>query len=96
MVTAEEIKNIFENKVSYKTRNIDHTFVAIKLLREKIPYDVCKSVIGSAEHDVVYLVDLNTAIPYLSLEDLEILADCNVCIECAVCIYEDSYFYLFV
>jgi hypothetical protein len=61
--------------------NIDHDVVAISLLRERIPYEECKSIISAAEHDVIYLCDVDKALPYLTPEDLEILADCNMWVD---------------
>jgi hypothetical protein len=82
MVTREQIEEAFgDNRSAFKTKNVDHDFIAISLLRERIPYEVCKSIIGGAEHDVIYLCDVNEAIPYLTEEDLFILADCNCWIE---------------
>ena len=81
MITREQIESAFSNKNPFKTKNIDHDFVAIKLLRDRIPYDVCKSIIGGAGHEVLYLCDVEDALPYLSEEDLEVLADCNVWVD---------------
>lgn len=82
MITREQIEVAFgDDRKAFQTQNIDHDLKAISLLRERIPYDVCKSIIGSVEHDVIYLCDLEEAMPYLSEEDLDILADCNVWVE---------------
>lgn len=82
MITREQIEIAFGNdRNAFKTKNVDHDVVAITLLRERIPYEVCKGIIGGAAHDVVYLCDLEDAIPYLSNEDLDILADCNVWVD---------------
>lgn len=79
MITREQIEEAFgDNRNAFKTKNIDHDIVAILLLRERIPYEECKSIIGGAEHDVLYLCDVDKALPYLTAEDLEILADCNM------------------
>ena len=61
--------------------NEDHDCIAISLLRDKIPYEVCKNIIGGAGHDVLYLCDVEEALPYLNEEDLAILADCNVWVD---------------
>ena len=82
MITLEQIEVAFgDSRNSFKTKDIDHAFVAISLLRERIPYDVCKSIIGSSEHDILYLCAIDDAMPYLSEEDLAVLADCNMIIE---------------
>ena len=82
MITREQLeKALGDDKAPFKTRNIDHHVTVISLLRACIPYDVCKRIIGGAEHDVLYLCDIEKAIPYLTEEDLLILADCNCWID---------------
>jgi len=82
MITIEQINAAFgDGRKPFQTANIDHDVKAISLLRERIPYDVVKSIIGGAEHDVVYLCDVDKAIEYLSEDDLYILADCNCWID---------------
>lgn len=83
MVTREQLEEVLndEEKVNFKTKNIDYGVKAVALLRERIPYDVCKRIIAGAEHDVVYLCDIEEAIPYLTEEDLDVLADCNCWID---------------
>jgi len=83
MVTREQIETALddESKASFVTKNIDHDVKAITLLRERIPYEECKSIIGGAEHDVLYLCDVDKAIPHLTEEDLVVLADCNCWID---------------
>jgi len=80
MVTLEQINEALgdDSKNPFQTKNIDYNVTAISLLRERIPYEECKSIIGGAEHDVLYLCDVEKALPYLTEKDLEILADCNV------------------
>ena len=83
MITKEQIETALddESKVSFVTKNIDRDVKAITLLRERIPYEECKSIIGGAEHDVLYLCYVNEAIPHLTKEDLVVLADCNCWID---------------
>ena len=83
MVTIEQIEAALnsETKEAFKTRDIDHDVKAITLLRERIPYEECKSIISGAEHDVLYLCDIDKAIPYLTEDDLIILGDCNCWID---------------
>lgn len=83
MITIEQIETALdsEGKTPYKTRNIDHHVRAITLLRDRIPYEEVKSIISGAGHDVFYLCDVDKAIPYLTEEDLEVLADCNCWID---------------
>lgn len=81
MITREQIEEAFgDNRESFKTKNIDHDFVAISLLRDRIPYDKCKNIIVAAEHDSLYLCQVDKALPYLDEDDLGVLADCNVVI----------------
>lgn len=82
MVTREQIELAFgEDKEVFQIKDIDHDVRAITLLRERIPYEVCKSIINAAEHDKIYLCTLEEAMPYLSEDDLSVLADCNVWID---------------
>jgi hypothetical protein len=83
MITREQVELALgdDNKSPYKIKNVDHSITAIWLLREKIPYEVCKSIIAGAEHDSIYLCDVEKALPYLSEADLEVLADCNLCVD---------------
>lgn len=88
MVTREYIDEKFgENKdtTPFKTKGVDHDFRAIRLLRERIPYDECKRIISYAAHDIIGLADVDTAIKYISEEDVDVLLDCNVWVddECA-------------
>lgn len=82
MITREQLEEAFgDGRKAFVTKDIDHDLRAITLLRERIPYEVCKSIIGGAEHDVIYLCDVDDSLPYLNDEDLSILADCNVWID---------------
>jgi hypothetical protein len=90
MITREKIEEVLSDKSPFKTTG-DYDVIAINLLRLRIPYDSCKSIISGAEHDVIYLCDVETALPYLDETDALILANCNVGIE-----KEFECFYLFV
>lgn len=80
MITREQTEAAFgDDKEPYQTKNIDHKVTAINLLRSRIPYDECKGIIAGSEHDVLYLCDIEMALPFLDEEDLKVLADCNVC-----------------
>lgn len=83
MVTRKQIKKALDdNTESFKLlKNIDHDLYALSLLREKIPYDKYNSIIQGAEHDQIFLCDVDDALPYLTIEDLKILADCNMFID---------------
>jgi hypothetical protein len=83
MITKEQLIEALnsDSRRPFQTMNVDHDFVAISLLRNKVPYEACKNIIGAAEHDVLYLCDIDKCIDYLDVADLEILSDCNVCYE---------------
>jgi hypothetical protein len=86
MITREQIELAFgDDRNAFQTKDIDHDLRAITLLRERIPYEACKNIIVAAEHDVIYLCDLETAMPYLNEDDLNVLADCNVWVEEEYC-----------
>jgi len=79
MITLEQIQEAFgEDRNPFQKKDVDHDFIAISLLRERIPYEKCKTITQGAEHDILYLCDVDQASEYLSEEDLAILADCNV------------------
>lgn len=83
MIKREQIESALnsDSKNCYTTKNVDHDVIAVSLLRERIPYDIVKSIICAAEHDVIYLPDIEKVLPYLDKQDLIVLADCNVCID---------------
>jgi hypothetical protein len=56
----------------------DNKVVAINILRSKIPYEKCPRIIQAAEHDMVYLCDIDEAAPYLDLKDALELNDLGV------------------
>ena len=80
MITIEQLEKVLkdDDRSPFKNKGVDHDVVAISLLRERIPYDKCKSIIQGASHDVLYLCDVDEVLEYLSEDDLEVLADCNV------------------
>ena len=80
MITREKLEEIFDNDeiIAFREKDIDHTMKALTLLREKIPYDVCKSIIGCAEHDKIYLCDVDDVLEHINVEDAIILAECNM------------------
>ena len=81
MITREQLeKALGDDKNPFKNKE-DHDVKAITLLRSKIPYDICHSIIGGAEHDVLYLCDVEKVLLYLEDTDIEVLADCNVWID---------------
>lgn len=81
MITREQIEVAFgDDRKPFKTM-VDHDVAAISLLRERIPYDKVKAIISGAEHDVIYLCDLETAMPFLYEDDLDVLAECNVWVD---------------
>ncbi len=83
MITRERLIEVLtdEDRMAFQTKEIDHTMKAVSLLRERIPYKKCKSIIQGAGHDEIYLPDIDEVFPYISEEDLDILVDCNVMID---------------
>jgi hypothetical protein len=90
MITLERLTEMFndENKFPYK-ENIDHTMTALSLLRERIPYEICKRIIQSSDQDIMYLCDVNDILDYIDENDVNILMDCNFFIhedyDCLAC-----------
>jgi hypothetical protein len=83
MITREKLEEIMENASlsAYLEEKIDHKMKALMLLRERIPYEVCRGIIGAAEHDIIYLCDIDEVIPYINEDDAKILAECNLFID---------------
>jgi len=83
MITREKLEEILENdsKHPFQENNVDHKMKALTLLREKIPYNVCNCIIEAAEHDQIYLCDIDDVLPYINEEDAKVLADCNLFID---------------
>ena len=90
MVTKEQLEKFLDEDNPFKTKGIDYDVRVISLLREKIPYDRLKNIIGGANHDIIYLTEVDITCEYLNEEDLEVLSDCNCFI------YEDCCVALFV
>ena len=90
MVTVDQIeKTLSDDKDCYSNSGMDHVYTAVSLLRERIPYESCKRIIRAAEHDVIYLCDIDVAADYLTESDILVLADCN-------CGVENDCIYMFV
>ena len=83
MITREKLEEILGNisKNPFQEKGIDHKMKALTLLRDKIPYEVYKGIIGAAEHDQIYLCDIDEVLPYINEDDAKVLADCNLFIE---------------
>jgi len=84
MITRKQLETALddESKDPYKIDiDADHDVKVINLLRDKIPYEEVKSIIRGAKDDVIYLCDIDVVLPYLTEDDLIILADCNVWID---------------
>lgn len=95
MITRERFDEMWEvwkeELPCYTEKNIDHNFKAIRLLRERIPHGKCGAIIGAAEHDMVYLPDVDKVLPFIDEEDLKVLIDCNVGFDSEI-----ESFYMFV
>lgn len=82
MITREKLQAIFNNDERvFREQYIDHNVKAITLLRDKIPYDICKGIISGAEHDIVYLCDVDDVLEHLNEEDVVTLFECNIFID---------------
>ena len=83
MITREKLEEILDDdsKRPFKEKEVDHKMKALTLLRDRIPYEVCKGIIGGAEHDQIYLCDIDEVLPYINEEDANVLADCNLFID---------------
>jgi hypothetical protein len=70
------------------TKKQDNEVAGINLLRDRIPYEKCKNILVAAEHDIIYLVSIEDAAPYLTKEDAIALVDFNIGYnEDAECLY---------
>jgi len=83
MITRQKLLSALDGdtKNPFQNKNIDHHVIAITLLRERIPYEVCKSIIATAQHGQIWLCDVDDCLPYLTDADLSVLADCNISID---------------
>jgi hypothetical protein len=83
MITREKLEEMLDSETNspFSNPKEDHDVKAISLLRERIPIDVCGSIIGGAEHDKIYLCDIDEVLPYLTEADAMILKDCNMFID---------------
>jgi len=80
MITLEKLSEILDGDTNYQS-DTDRKLLAITTLRSKIPFDVCHSIIQGADHDVVYLCDIDEALPYISEDDAKIIANGGVFID---------------
>jgi len=79
MITREKLEEILKSRESFQqTKGLDHKYYALEVLRYNIPYEVCDSIIGCAEHDTLYLCDVEQVLPYIDEEEAYILADCTI------------------
>lgn len=49
MITQDQFYEILDNKDAFKINGIDHDFLAIRTLRQRIPYEECPAIIGAAD-----------------------------------------------
>jgi hypothetical protein len=87
MITLERLEEILDE--SPESKHTDRHMAALILLRDRIPYDVCKSIIIGADHDKVFLCEVEYALPYISEADAYILSASR-------CFIEDDCFSMFV
>jgi len=82
MITREKFTEILDvDGGAFTNGHIDYTMKALTLLRERIPYEVCDEIVQGADRGAVYLCDIKDVLPYISVEDAYILADCNLYID---------------
>lgn len=83
MITREKLEEILDDdsKNPFQEKEVDYKIKALALLRDKIPYEVCKGIIGGVEHDQIYLCDIDEVLPYINEDDAKVLADCNLFID---------------
>jgi hypothetical protein len=86
-VTREQLEKALgvDKKPFNKVKDIDYDYVAISILRGRIPQSVCRQIISGARHDMILLCTVDEAVQYLKEEDLPILADCNVGVDDFYC-----------
>lgn len=72
-MTVEEIVQMFKDaeELTIFPPKCDRKFKAIKLLRERIPYEKCNEIVCYAEHDIIYLCGIEDAAPHLNQKDIE-------------------------
>jgi fumarate hydratase class II len=78
MITREQIENaLTDDRDSVFKQDEDHGMKVVTLLRNKIPYSECHSILVGASHDQIYLPDIGMIIKYIDESDLSVLVDCN-------------------
>lgn len=85
MITRKRLEEILENE-PFKTDGIDHNVKAISLLRKKVPYDVCPSIMCAVDYEILHLCNVEDVLPYIDEEDAAVLADCNLFIHSTGCL----------
>jgi len=86
MITREKLEEILNEKEDLDNflineMTFDYRIKVLNLLREKIPYEVCKSIIGTSEHDQIYLCNIDDVLPYINEEDANVLEKCHLIID---------------
>ena len=81
MITRNQLEKAFNKRLfAAFAQDIDHTFELTKFIREKVPFDVVKSIVTAAQDDILFLVSIDTLLPYLEEKDIEFLVECNAMI----------------
>lgn len=75
---TERIIEILEQTQTKRESDVDRRFAAIELLRKRVPVKVCGAMPSAAEHDVLYICQIDEAAPYLSEEDVVALGEYGV------------------
>ena len=81
MITREQLENACgDDAKPFKNMEIDHCFELVKLLRERIPYEECKQIIGNVGYELIYLPDVALVLEYLNDDDLLTIEEYNTSI----------------
>lgn len=93
-MTVEQIKQMFEEYLNIREeapRPGDKKIQALSLLKNRIPFEECPSIIEATDYRTIYLCAVKDAAPYLNKDDIQNLKAYGVLIS-----YEKSNFYMFV
>lgn len=81
MITREQLEQACgDDATPFRNMQIDHVFVLVNLLRERIPYEKCKQIIGAVGHELIYLPSIDLVCEYFNEADLSIIEECNTSI----------------
>lgn len=76
MVTINQIKDTLIPPLDIPL-DVDGPAMVIALLRKRIPFKEVYNIIYGVDHEIIYLCTVDEAAPYLTEEDLRVLAYCG-------------------